>query len=100
MFEIDRATRIKLRAERYAKGEIDLETFFSLESLDEMADIPDTEPPAQEPAKAPAPAPAKKTARSRLNMTKSEWNKLSLHEQQQLYDNDPEAVKELCEQEA
>lgn len=35
MWEISRENRIKSRADRYIKGEIDLQTFFELESIDE-----------------------------------------------------------------
>lgn len=104
---LSRQQRILLRAERYAKGEIDLQTFFSLEELDETPDVPD-EPgeltglaeaekkslsPDPEQAR-PKPTPKKKH-KSKINMTKEEFDKLSLHEQNSLYKEDPDAIEAL-----
>ncbi len=108
---LDRTSRILLRAKNYAEGKIDLETFFQLEQLDEMAE-PADEPDEPTPAAAPQeqePAqpekPKKATAKNRgqknaLNITKEDFNSLRLFEQQALYDENPDAVKELIEQEA
>ena len=111
---LDRTSRILLRAKNYAEGKIDLETFFNLETLDEMAEPagePDEPTPAavpqkQEPAQPePQEKPKKATAKNRgqknaLNITKEDFNSLRLFEQQELYNENPDAVKELIEQEA
>lgn len=98
---ISREQRIKIRAEQYAKGEMDLKTFFDLESLDEEPEVEDLkveklgEPvPVIPEAKKPEPQP-KKTRRNKINMTKEEFDKLLLCEQQCLCDENPEGVKEL-----
>lgn len=104
MWEIDREQRIKLRAERYAKGEIDLKTFFDLESLDEIMDEAGdltglAEADSKRTTQNPEPVNAEGTPRisykRKPKITKEEWDKLSLQEQQSLYDEDPEGIEAL-----
>lgn len=91
---LSRTERIKLRAERYAKGEIDLKTFFDLESLDEEPE--DETPDKPVPAITPDPVPVpKKITRKKINITKEDFDKLSLHDQQEMYNADPEAIEAL-----
>lgn len=91
---ITREQRIKLRAERYAKGEIDLQTFFDLESLDEEPEVETPEEPVPVIKQDPVPVP-KKITRKKINITKEEFRDLSLNEQQRLYDQDPEGIEAL-----
>lgn len=104
MWEIDREQRIKLRAERYAKGEIDLKTFFDLESLDEIIDEAGdltglAEADSQRITPNPEPFNAEGTPRKSHNktpkLTKEEFDKLSLQEQNELYNENPEGIEAL-----
>lgn len=107
---LDRSGRILFRAKQYAEGKIDLETFFHLEQLDEMAEPPDepdeptpaAAPPKQEPAQPEKPKQptANRGRKNTLNLTKEDFDKLHLFEQQELYDENPDAVKALIKQEA
>jgi len=134
MANLSREERIKLRAQLYAEGVIDLQGFFDLEmdsqEEDELSqkktftfpsknpetdpeDTPETTVPSTDP-EAPLVGMVadedpfylgdlgeptddyKKTFRSVLkDLTKEEFNALSMYEQQRLYDFDPEAVEKI-----
>lgn len=103
---ISRKDRIKTRAELYANGEIDLQDFYNLEKDEE--DAPEKKPKKRDPLHIVSivsdtvyqdpgttkkdPRPVKRTSK-KPTMTKEEYDKLSLHEQQKLYDEDPDSVK-------
>ena len=91
---ITREQRIKLRAERYAEGEIDLQTFFNIKSLDEEPEVETPDGPIPVIKQDPVPVP-KKITRKKINITKEDFRKLSLDEQQRLYDQDPEGIETL-----
>lgn len=101
-WNIDRKTRIELRAKQYAEGKIDLQTFYDLETLDETPDEQEAEnkvvsiTDAEEYQAPPEPKPAAtKKGSSKLNITKADFDKLSLAEQQALYTENPAAVESL-----
>ncbi len=95
METISREKRIKLRAEQYAKGNIDLDTFVSLERLDEMPEVEaEIVPSPIESNTAQQPKPSKKKNKT-LDITREEYDKLSLYEQQQLYNEHPDEIEAL-----
>ena len=108
--QISREQRIKLRAERYIKGELSLDEFASLERLDETAEEPGVEAiikknkvqaerlreiHQEEQAKEKALEAARAAKRKKLKITKEEFDKLRLNEQQALYNEHPDEVKAL-----
>ena len=101
---ISREQRIKLRAEEYAKGKIDLDTFILLERLDdtpEVAPIEEKEAATTEAIQAKAASTAKKESRApqppkrKPGITLEEFNKLTIDKQQKLYDEFPNEVTAL-----
>ena len=108
--QISREQRIKLRAERYIKGELSLDEFASLERLDETVEEPGLEAiikknkvqaerlreiHQEEQAKEKALEAARAAKRKKLKITKEEFDKLRLNEQQALYNEHPDEVKAL-----
>ena len=124
MWEENKEDRIRRRSEQYAKGEISLDDFVLLESIDlDEEDHPEEETLSLSELDEKKRSEASdvstveedlvdfdlglvgsdtdkhdETFRSVLkSITKEEFNKLSMYEQQRLYDFDPEAVKKLTE---
>lgn len=124
MWEENKEDRIRRRSELYAKGELSLEDFILLESIDlDEEDHPEEETLSlselDEKRRSEASVVTtveedlqdfdlglvgsdtdehEESFRSVLkSITKEEFNKLSIYEQQRLYDFDPEAIKKLTE---
>lgn len=124
MWKENKEDRIRRRSEQYAKGELSLEDFVLLENMDlDEEDPPEEKTPSLSELDEMKRSEASDVAtveedlvdfdlglvgsdtdeheeafRSVLkSITKEEFNKLSIYEQQRLYDFDPEAVKKLTE---
>ena len=100
MGKISREQRIKLRAEMYAKGEIDLDTFVFLEEMEESPEDESIKVESVSIQSKAAPPPQQKATPSNkrkkaLGLTLEEFNKLSMVEQQKLYDEFPDEVTAL-----
>ena len=103
---ITREQRIMLRAKSYIKGEISLDEFAALERLDEAIEELESEQlnekTEQQAAKLKSMYQEEKVLtasriekNAKLNLTKEEWNKLHIYEQQELYDKYPDEVRAL-----